>query len=213
MMLFSLLGGVSFGGRLRARGSGCGHPKATPPSLRLHTSRAYLTPDRADVRRGRTPEEPRWLRREVLHVPRWSYRPCPGRPSRAACRTDFRIAWVRQLHEERGILSKPRPRLRERQSRFRPRIRVRDRTPSCRSRRHFVPGPECLPQQVLRVAHTADASTGARRRYPPLQGCQSVWGESIRRMSFLSLGFVGLRELCRARYSCASSASVPFSLS
>src|SRR5207247_7205032 len=42
MMLFSFMGGVSFGGRLRARGSGCGHPKATPPSLRLHTFRAYL---------------------------------------------------------------------------------------------------------------------------------------------------------------------------
>src|SRR5206468_1425728 len=42
MMLFSFMGGVSFGGRLRARGSGCRHPKATPPSLRLHTFRAYL---------------------------------------------------------------------------------------------------------------------------------------------------------------------------
>src|SRR5437879_12289102 len=42
MMLFSFMGGVSFGGRLRARGSGCGFPKATPPSLRLHTFRAYL---------------------------------------------------------------------------------------------------------------------------------------------------------------------------
>src|SRR5207247_5421713 len=46
MMLFSFMGGVSFGGRLRARGSGCGHPKATPPSLRLHTFRAYLSTQR-----------------------------------------------------------------------------------------------------------------------------------------------------------------------
>src|SRR5207249_9171306 len=70
---------------------------------------------------------------------------------------------VRQLREERAILSKAAAWFARRPIRSRPRIRVRDGTPGRPSDRHHVPRLGCLPQRVLRVARASIVEASAGR--------------------------------------------------